>query len=87
MHLCRNFGVLFLLAVMSLGAEGISGDRANITTNTVTSILSGWMRVLPKRADLYPSDAEIAEYLSYLRDGYDGDVGGNLINNECFHLH
>ena len=27
------------------------------------------MRVLPKRGDLYPGDEDMAEYLSYLRDG------------------
>merc|ERR1712087_476669 len=34
----------------------------------------GWMRVFPKRGDPpYPGDAEMADYLSYLRDGYDQD--------------
>ena len=37
----------------------------------------GWMRVFPKRgAPLYPGDAEMADYLSYLRDGYDQDPAG-----------
>ena len=27
------------------------------------------MRVMPKRGDLYPGDDDMAEYLSYLRDG------------------
>jgi len=55
MNVTRSFGVLILLTIMSLGAEG-------------------WMRVIPKRGDpLYPGDAELAEYLSYLRDGYDQD--------------
>ena len=34
------------------------------------------MRVFPKRGDLYPGDADLAEYLSYLRDGYDQDPAG-----------
>ena len=34
------------------------------------------MRVFPKRGDLYPGDADLAEYLSYLRDGYDQDQAG-----------
>ena len=39
--------------------------------------MSGWMRVFPKRGDpLYPGDADMAEYLSYLRDGYDQDPAG-----------
>merc|ERR1712141_899790 len=54
MHVTRSVGVIFVLAIMSLGAEG-------------------WMRVFPKRGDLYPGDADMAEYLSYLRDGYDQD--------------
>merc|ERR1712172_92015 len=55
MNLTRSFGVVIVLGIMSLGAEG-------------------WMRVLPKRGDsLYPGDADMAEYLSYLRDGYDQD--------------
>jgi len=58
MNVTRSFGVLILLTIMSLGAEG-------------------WMRVIPKRGDpLYPGDAELAEYLSYLRDGYDQDPAG-----------
>ena len=39
--------------------------------------MSGWMRVFPKRGDpLYPGDADMAEYLSYLRDGYVQDPAG-----------
>ena len=43
-------------------------------------LMIGWMRVLPKRGDDYPhpDDADLAEYLSYLRDGYEQDVAGTI---------
>ena len=37
------------------------------------------MRVMPKRGDsepLYPGDSDLADYLSYLRDGYEPDPAG-----------
>merc|ERR1712226_108422 len=52
MNVTRSLGVVIVLGIMSLGAEG-------------------WMRVFPKRGDpLYPGEADMADYLSYLRDGY-----------------
>merc|ERR1712066_54523 len=58
MNVTRSFGVVIVLTIMSLGAEG-------------------WMRVFPKRGDiLYPGDADMAEYLSYLRDGDYQDLPG-----------
>ena len=53
--------------------------------------MSGWMRVFPKRGDpLYPGDADMADYLSYLRDGYVQDPAGaglgNMYNNLVINL-
>ena len=45
------------------------------------NISLGWMRVFPKRGDLYPGDAAMAEYLSYLRDGYDQDPAGTELGS------
>ena len=142
MHVTRSFGVIFVLTILSLGAEGINhlnieyfmieykeklvgltlmtrsnvkpfkwglkaildkhrlepcclSDRqrdkslsskfnfdselilnSDLTFVDTRYISLGWMRVFPKRGDLYPGDADLAEYLSYLRDGYDQDQAG-----------
>ena len=98
MHVTRMFGVISVLAFMSLGAEGINhwnieyfiiqykvktiSDTTSISCHVHKAkyIWSGWMRMFPKRGDLYPGDAELAEYLSYLRDGYDQDTAGTKLD-------